>query len=355
MAKELLPKILGVPKEKLVVVSVMPCTAKKFEAEQPKFQKDGVKDVDYVLTTLEIARMMSSMGIQFNELEAQAFDMPFGFATGAGIIFGATGGVMEAALRYAYEKISGETLKNVDFKAVRGFDGLKEASVKIGDITLKAAVVHGLENAKHLAEKVASGKADYHLIEVMSCPGGCISGAGQPITSNTVRKLRAQGLYNAEKNMPLQKSQDNYILEKYYAEHLGGGPGSKAAHHLLHTKYVNRSQIFDAKIAVSRGKNKRKVPITVTICANIPDCPGQRLLATIVNYVKENKLIDKVDIDAAFSSRQKRDGTISVTVGSEVIDSCKFLNAKTTEQEIQNCKTFDKVKKAIDAHLGVGK
>lgn len=352
VAKRVLPEQLNVKRENLVVVSIMPCTAKKFEAQLPKFAENGQPDVDYVLTTVEIGRMINSMGINFKDLEPEAFDMPMGFSTGAGVIFGTTGGVMEAALRYAVEKIENKTLDKVDFKAVRGLENMKEATLEVAGNEVKVAVVHGLANAKKIIEEIRSGKSKYDFIEVMACPGGCISGAGQPITSNNeIRKQRAQGLYNADKNQQLQKSQDNYMVDRCYEKHLGGAPGSHKAHETLHTHYRNRSQLFDAKVPVIRGTAPERLQICVTICANQKDCPGQALLGLIVKYVKEKGYGDKVDVDAAFSSRPEADGTICVTVGDEIVDRCRFFNAINTEEQLRNHSEFENIKKIIDSAL----
>ncbi|QSH41926.1 NADH-dependent [FeFe] hydrogenase, group A6 [Lentisphaerota bacterium ZTH] len=352
VAKKVLPEQLGVDQRDLVVVSIMPCTAKKFEAQLDKFKEDGMPEVDHVLTTVEIGRMINSMGINFAELEPEAFDMPMGFSTGAGVIFGTTGGVMEAALRYAVEKIEDRKLDKVDFKAVRGLEAVKDATLEVAGQEVKVAIVHGLQKAKELVEKIKAGEVKYDFIEVMACPGGCISGAGQPIAhSEAVRRKRAKGIYNADKQQQLQKSQDNYMVAKCYDEHLGGNPGSHEAHHALHTKYVNRSQLFDAKIPVVRGTENNRLPVIVTICAKQQDCPGQKLLALIVDYVKKNGYGEKVDIDAAFSSRPEADGTICVTVGDQVVDRCKFINAVNTEEQLQNHVEFENIKKAIDAAL----
>jgi len=352
VAKKVLPAQTGIKRENIVVVSVMPCTAKKFEATLPKFKTDGIPDVDHVITTVEIGRMINSMGIKFNDLEPEAFDMPMGFATGGGVIFGATGGVMEAALRYAVEKVEGKKLKNVDFKAVRGMEKIKEAEIDVAGTKINVAVVNGLVAAREVATQIAQGKSKYHFVEVMACPGGCIAGGGQPgMADLKVRQMRAQGLYQSDKNMQLQKSQDNYLVEECYKENFEGCPGSHAAHHALHTHYKNRSQIFDAKVPVIRGTEKNSVPIIVTICANREDCPGHNLLARVVKYVKDNGWENKVNIDAAFSSRQGPDAPICVTVGDEVLDSCVFRNPMNTEEEIRNRCEFESVRKAMDACL----
>ncbi|MHB9139456.1 MAG: [FeFe] hydrogenase, group A [Victivallaceae bacterium] len=196
VAKKTLPETLKTDRKNIVAISIMPCTAKKFEAQLPKFETAGQPDVDHVLTTVEICRMINSMGINFNELEPEAFDMPFGFSTGAGVIFGASGGVMEAALRYAVEKIENRKLEKVDFKAVRGLAPRKEAALEVGGKTVRVAIVHGLDKARKLINEIKAGKAEFDFVEVMACPGGCISGAGQPITKNdTVRQLRTLGIY----------------------------------------------------------------------------------------------------------------------------------------------------------------
>lgn len=352
VAKKTLPAKLNVKPENLVVVSIMPCTAKKYEAQLDKFQTNGIKDVDYVLTTVEVGKMINSMGIKFAELQPSAYDMPMGFSTGAGVIFGATGGVMEAALRYVVEKVENKPLENVDFKVVRGMKSVKEATLNVAGNEVKVAVVHGLANAKKLAQKVVKGEADYHFIEVMACPGGCVSGGGQPMTSDPeVRKKRAVGIYAADKRQQLQKSQDNYMVEKCYQENFGGKPGSHEAHHSLHTFYQNRSQLFDARVPVLTGTADKLLPITVTICATEDDCPGQTLLGMIVDYIKRNNYSEKVDVAATFTSRPEKDGTICVTIGDRVVDYCKFVNAINTEEQLANHVEFEGIKQAIDSAL----
>ncbi|MGL6225327.1 MAG: [FeFe] hydrogenase, group A [Thermoguttaceae bacterium] len=347
--KKILPGQLGCQREDLVVVSIMPCTAKKFEAQLPKFTVDGVPETDVVITTAEIQRMIHSLGIKMGELEPAAFDMPLGFATGGGVIFGTSGGVMEAALRYAAEKLDKKPLVSVDFKAVRGMDSLKEATLNLGGNEIKVAVVHGLAQAKKLITDIQSGKADYHFIEVMACPGGCISGGGQPIgVTDSIRCKRQAGLYASDKQHQVQKPQDNYLVARCYEEHLGGGPDSHEAHKRLHTSYQNRSQLFDAKIPVIRGSASKTLPITVTICAKQENCPGQLLLGMISDYVREKGYTDLVNLDAAFSSRLQEDGTICVTVGDQVVERTKFTNAVNTIEQIENQVAFEAIKKGIE-------
>ena len=229
--------------EKIVTVSIMPCTAKKFESVRPEMRDSGFQDVDYVLTTRELARMIKSAGIDFMNLPEGRYDNPLGEYTGAATIFGATGGVMEAALRTAYEVATGKTLANLDFAAVRGLEGVKEAAIKLDGMgEVRVAVVHGLGNARKLMERLAGGTANYHFIEVMACPGGCVAGGGQPLpVNNEVRRLRAQALYQEDKQLPYRKSHENPSIAKIYQEFLVEPLGEKS-HHLLHTKYTRRGK-----------------------------------------------------------------------------------------------------------------
>ena len=238
---------IGVAPDKIAVVSVMPCVAKKFEANRDQMNVNGIRDVDYVITTRELARMIKQAGLDFVNLEDSNFDDPMGEATGAAAIFGTTGGVMEAALRTAYEKVTGETLKDVNFEAVRGEQGIKRTTVKIGDKEVKAVVAHGLGNAQIVMDEIKSGKADYQFVEIMACPGGCIMGGGQPIRSSKeratidIRKLRADCLYNIDEKSTIRKSHENPVVLKIYENYLGEVGGHKA-HELLHTSYVEREK-----------------------------------------------------------------------------------------------------------------
>ena len=238
------------PKD-IVSVSVMPCTAKKFECKRDDQSASGYPDVDIALTTRELGRMIDRAGLDFTALPEEKFDDPLGIYTGGGLIFGATGGVMEAALRFAVEKISGEKLANdkVDFTDVRGIEGIKEATYTAGGVTVKVAVASGLANARKLMDKVRAGEADYQFIEIMACPGGCVNGGGQPIQPASVRNFidlraeRAKALYSVDAKMDLRKSQDNPAIQTLYKEYLGE-PGSHKAHELLHTSYVARKVNF---------------------------------------------------------------------------------------------------------------
>ena len=236
---------MGIDPKDIVVVGIMPCTAKKFETKRDDQAASGYPDVDYSLTTRELGRMIESAGIYFKHLPDEEFDNPLGDSTGAAVIFGATGGVMEAALRTAVEKLSGEELKSLDFTEVRGTEGIKEASYTVNGMEIKVCVVSGLANANTIMEKVKNGTADYHFIEIMGCPGGCVNGGGQPIQHAVVRNFvdlrarRAAALYEADRDMPLRKSHESEAVKRLYAEFLGE-PGSHKAHEVLHTSYVAR-------------------------------------------------------------------------------------------------------------------
>ncbi|WP_346698402.1 NADH-dependent [FeFe] hydrogenase, group A6 [Catenibacillus scindens] len=235
----------GIDPKDIVSVSVMPCTAKKFEIGRDDQDAAGVADVDISLTTRELARMIKRVGLDFTELPDETFDDPLGESSGAGVIFGATGGVMEAALRTAVETLTGESLTSLDFTEVRGTQGIKEASYNVAGMEIKVAVVSGLGNARTLLNKVKSGEATYHFIEIMGCPGGCVNGGGQPQQPASVRNftdiraLRAKALYDQDAAMPIRKSHENPSIQRLYKEFLGE-PGSHKAHEILHTTYVKR-------------------------------------------------------------------------------------------------------------------
>ena len=236
---------MGLDPEKIVCVSVMPCTAKKFEIGRPDQSAAGVPDVDIAITTRELARLIKRCGINFVNLPEETFDDPLGESTGAGVIFGATGGVMEAALRTAVETLTGETLGSLDFEEVRGTEGIKEASYLVNGLEVKVAVASGLANAREILEKIRRGEADYHFIEIMACPGGCVNGGGQPQVPaevrnfQDIRELRAKVLYQNDAQKALRKSHENPSIQKLYAEYLGE-PGSHKAHKILHTSYIKR-------------------------------------------------------------------------------------------------------------------
>jgi iron-only hydrogenase group A len=259
---------MGIDPRKMVVVSIMPCTAKKYEAKRPEMMSafehwkdkkgwsndDAFYDVDYVLTTRELARMFKESGIQFSHLPSEKFDNPLGESTGAAVIFGATGGVMEAAVRTAYEVVTGTPLENINLTAVRGMEGIKEAEVDMNGTKVKVAVAHTLGNARKLFEQIEKGESPYAFIEVMTCPGGCLGGGGQPIpTTWDIRKKRAESIYAEDVHKPLRKSHENPQVATLYKEFLKE-PLGHASHTLLHTHYEKRG-VFVWK---SNGVDKKK-------------------------------------------------------------------------------------------------
>jgi len=254
VAKTYYAEKMGIDPRKLVVVSIMPCTAKKYECKRPEMnsafhywknkmnlqEKENFFDVDYVLTTRELAKMFKLTGVDFENLKEEEFDNPLGISTGAGVIFAATGGVMEAAVRTAYEVVTGSPLKNLDLKIVRGFEGIKEAELDLNGTKLKVAVAHTLKNARVLLDQIEEGKSPYAFIEVMTCPGGCLGGGGQPIpTTWSIRQKRADSIYREDSLKPVRKSHENPAIKAIYDEFLKE-PLGHVSHELLHTDYVER-------------------------------------------------------------------------------------------------------------------
>lgn len=244
VAKTYLCDKLNICPEDMVVVSVMPCVAKKFESARPELENEGHSDVDIVITTRELGAMIKESGIAFTELEDEEFDDPMGESTGAGSIFGATGGVIEATVRTAYEWITGKELEKLEFKALRGLEGIKETTVKVGDRDVRIAVANGLGNTRRLLNKIRSGEEKFDAIEVMACPGGCIGGGGQPFHHGDISVLtrRAEGIYSVDKNKKIRKSHENPKVKQLYSEYLGEIAGPRA-HELLHTHYEAKPKL----------------------------------------------------------------------------------------------------------------
>jgi iron only hydrogenase large subunit-like protein len=231
---------IGIDPKNIFTVSIMPCTAKKYEAAREEMKTNGVREVDAVLTTRELARMINAANIDFNNIDESEFDLPFGIASGAGAIFGATGGVMEAALRTVYERLTDKELKDIEFKNVRGMTGIKEATVVINDNPVKVAVAHGISNAKKILEEIENGESDYTFVEIMACPGGCIGGGGQPIGSTLkVKEKRIEQIYKIDQYKAIRKSHENPAIIELYKEYLGE-PLGHLSHTLLHTTYSER-------------------------------------------------------------------------------------------------------------------
>ncbi len=325
LAKEMLASELKVNRKDIVVVSIMPCTAKKFEAKRPEFESDGVRDVDHVLTTQELGRMIEEAGLHFKELEPESFHLPFGFKTGAGVIFGNSGGVSEAVLRYVSEKLTGQTHDAYEFTSVRGEKGIREAKLSVGGKEFMLAVVSGLGNARRVLEDIQSGNVHYDLVEVMACPGGCVGGAGQPVfTDPAARRLRTKGLYESDRMLELHKSQDNpYITELY--DSVLGDVGSHKAHELLHTSYSSRKRIIDEDLSITSGVEKS---LDISVCFGT-SCflkGSQKLLRDILEYINVKGLDDRVNVKASFCF-EKCDKGPTIKVGSRIIEGCTTQKA----------------------------
>jgi NADP-reducing hydrogenase subunit HndD len=243
IAKNYFAKKIGVNREDLVVVSIMPCLAKKYECTREEFAHDGNPDVDFSLSTRELANLIKQSNIEFDILPDEKFDNPLGESTGAAVIFGTTGGVIEAAVRTAYELQTGKKLKKVDFQELRGLDGIRQATIDFDGLPINIGIAHGLGNARKLLEDIQAGKSKFHAIEIMACPGGCIGGGGQPLHhgDSKIIKARQQAIYKEDMDKPIRKSHENPYIIKLYEEFLGK-PLSETSHHLLHTSYYDRSK-----------------------------------------------------------------------------------------------------------------
>lgn len=321
LSKELLSATLKMKKEDIVVVSIMPCTAKKFEAKRDEFTHDAVADVDYVLTTQELGRMIEEAGLHFKDLEPEAFNMPFGFKTGAGVIFGSSGGVSEAVLRYVTEQLTGEKRESYEFNAVRGENGIREASLTLNGKKFSLAIVSGLGNARKVIEKIKSGEAAYDLIEVMACPGGCVGGAGQPVwNTGAVRGKRTKGIYENDRMLELHKAQDNPYVTELYDTFLGEVGGHKA-HKLLHTGYRSRKRIVDTDLTVNMQDVAGGLDVNVCVGTSCFLKGSQKLLHEILGYLRANQLADIVNVSASFCY-EKCDRGPTVRIGNRVIEGC---------------------------------
>lgn len=246
IAKTYWAEKMGIKREDLVVVSIMPCVAKKYECQRDEFKTEGNPDVDYSLTTRELADMIKLLSIKFADLKEEEFDRPLGESTGAGVIFGATGGVIEAATRTTYELFTKKELGKVDFQEIRGLEGVREATVDFNGTPIHIGIAHGLGNARKLLDKIRKGETMFHAIEIMACPGGCVGGAGQPYHHGDFSKVekRLKAIYEEDKNKPLRKSHENPYVQQLYKEFLGEPCGEKS-HKLLHTHYFDKSAVIE--------------------------------------------------------------------------------------------------------------
>lgn len=323
IAKSRLPELMKVPLEKLTVVSIMPCTAKKYEAKRGEFINEGIADVDFVLTTQEIGKMIQEAGLDFASLEPESMDLPMGFATGAGVIFGNSGGVSEAVIRYAADVLNVPFPEQIVLQEVRGTQGIREAVITSDKGELRMAVVHGLKNAASLARKIIDKEVEYDIVEVMACPGGCIGGAGQPISQKLdSRQSRTTSLYHADKIMPMHRAQDNPFIKELY-EVLLKEPNSHKAHELLHTHYNSRRRIEDEEISFSAPSKEERSKVRVCIGTSCFLRGAQEILSKTLQQVEENGWQNRFDIAATFCTEQCDKGP-TIVIDGEVIHHAKI-------------------------------
>jgi len=324
VAKNQLPEMLNIDKKNLKVVSIMPCTAKKYEANRPEFtDAEGNKEIDFVLTTQGLGKMIKEAGIVFDELEPESIDLPFGFSTGAGVIFGNSGGVSEAVLRYAYQKVTGHQPESFDFEEVRGNKGIKVATVDMEGTKLKVAIAHGIKNAKEIANQVKNGTADYDIVEVMACPGGCIGGAGQPVSHDpSIREKRTKGIFLADKRLQLHTAADNpFIIDLY--KNVLGEPNSHKAHELLHTNYVSRKRILSDEINLIKGTENKQISVKVCVGTSCHLRGSQDILTKVISSLDEENLQEFVDVRATFCSESCDKGP-TVTIDNDLMHRTNF-------------------------------
>ena len=318
ISKDQLSKELGLPRDKIIVVCIAPCTAKKYEAGRVKFQVDGVPDVDHVITTEELARMIKEHGIEFDKLEFGSLDMPLSFATGGAVIFGATGGVSEAVLRYAAKALEKGPAR--EFKQFRGKDGVKIGEIEIGDKTLKLGVVQGLRNAKTLVEKVMNGEEHFDLIEVMACPGGCVNGGGQPVHfEHDVGAERAQGLFDNDRALPFHVSSENPLLQKLYEESID----EHKAHEILHTTFENRRLLKQDDFVLSTAEEDKKLTLTICFGRTCYKKGAQQLYGDVMRYIRDAELEEQTEFKARFCAKKCEKGPV-MQVNDEVLENCTY-------------------------------
>ena len=336
LAKATLPAELGIKREDLVIVSVMPCTAKKTEARRPEFAVEGNPDVDYVITTQELARMIQDAGIVLGELEPEGMDMPFGLKTGAGIIFGNSGGVTEAVIRH----VAGVLGEGPVLEEVRSPRGRRSATLDLPGGEVKIAIVHGLANARALVEDVKAGREHYDFVEVMACPGGCAGGAGQPVAlTSKVRQRRADQLRRIDAAMDLRVSKENSLVTQSYKDLLGE-PGSHSAHRLLHTRYSMRRRITSDGIALSELPGQAqagapRIPVSVCVGTSCHLRGSQKLLKSLMHHVDEQELGDQVEIQATFCMEACDRGP-TVRVAGHVLNRASLETVKDLLDKARN-------------------
>ncbi|SFG77759.1 NADH-quinone oxidoreductase subunit G [Desulfotomaculum arcticum] len=319
-------KKIGKTPAEVVCISVMPCTAKKFEAKRPEFTTEGVYDVDIVLTTVEMAQMIKEFGIVFNELEPAGFDNPLGMGSGGALIFGASGGVMESVVRYIAGYTGGHEVGRIDFYPARGIQGLKEAEVAVNDRKLKVAVVNGINNAERLIQRLKTGEIMYHIVEVMACPGGCIGGGGQPDINNTSTRIqRLNSIYQLDAIEQVHKAQDNVYVNKIINEWLKGFD-TRTAHHDLHTSYVHRRRISGKPMQITDLSGEDMVEVAVCIGTGCYLRGSYDVLNQFTDLVRQCGLEKYIKLNGTFCLEHCDQG-VSVKVGDEIITGVTPQNA----------------------------
>lgn len=320
LLKQELPKELGINEDKVFMLSIMPCTAKKFEATRPELSTNDRADVDAVITTQELAHMIKEVGLNFPDLEPERLDMPFGFKSGAGVLFGSTGGVSEAVMRFAGEVISKQKVNPVLFHQLRGTSSLREAEFDFANTKIRIAIVHGLAAAQQLIDKIQAGKAHYHLVEVMACPGGCVGGAGNlPTKDNNVREARQAGIHQIDTMLQMHNSQENPYLQRLY-DNVLGAPNEGVAHKILHTAYKSRRRTNGSRMVLQPG-GKPSVNIEVCVGTNCHLKGSHDLLHKLVNHVNDSNQRHLVTIGATFCHEICDKGP-TVLMNDKVIEKC---------------------------------
>ena len=338
LARRILPERLGVDGRRLVVISLMPCTAKKFEAGRAEFSQDGQRDVDIVLTTQEVAKLIRAGGLDLRTLEPEAPDMPFGYKTGAGVLFGNSGGVTEAVLRYADAVLGDGRLRHGEFPQLHDVDGRREMAARIAGRDVRVAVVSGLGEAGRLLADLTAGTVQYDLVEIMACPGGCIGGAGQPVCHDgSARVQRARGIVAADRAEVLRNPADNDQVRQLYRERLGE-PGGHHAHAALHTAYHPRKRIGDLDLLLSTGEPKPdRLLVMACLGTSCHLRKSQNLVNALVQAVQERGLATRVDVRATFCLERCGEGP-NVRVGEQIVTVATLEKVMTViDAELSRC------------------
>lgn len=327
LVKKHYAKHIGKEPKDVVCISIMPCTAKKFEAKRPEFTTDGVPDVDIVLTTVELAQMIKEAGLVFEDLEPMGFDNPLGMGSGSGLIFGASGGVMESVVRFVAGYTGGEDVGRVDFYPARGIEGIKEAEVVVDGNELKVAVVNGIGNAEKVIQKIKNGEAFYHAVEVMCCPAGCVGGGGQPeVNDTTARIRRIKETYRLDAMQQVHKAQDNIYVNKILQEWFGG-PANEKTHSELHTGYTPRRRISGKPIAINESKEGGALQVQVCVGTGCYLRGSYDIMNKFNELIKQMDMEEHVELTGTFCL-EKCDQGVSIKVGDEIITGVNMDNVE---------------------------